>query len=68
MFHTNTNFLLPINILAFYLHVCINQNVKWFSKSFANNNIFTAVLTSQGIWKSIGDTRKGIKKNDINVM
>ena len=37
------------------------QKVKQFSKRFDWNNIFTAILTNGGI----GDTGKGIKKNDI---
>ena len=43
------------------------QKVKQFSKRFDWNNIFTAMLTNGGIEKgiAIGDTRKGIKKNDI---
>ena len=41
------------------------QKVKQFSKRFDWNNIFTAILTNGGIGKGIGDTGKGIKKNDI---
>ena len=43
------------------------QKVKQFSKRFDWNNIFTAILTNGGIGKgiAIGDTGKGIKKNDI---
>ena len=41
------------------------QKVKQFSKRFDWNNIFTAILTKGGIGKGIGDTGKGIKKNDI---
>ena len=41
------------------------QKVKQFSKRFDWNNIFTAILTNRGIGKGIGDTGKGIKKNDI---
>ena len=41
------------------------QKVKQFSKRFDWNNIFTAILTNGGIGKGIGDTGKGINKNDI---
>ena len=41
------------------------KKVKQFSKRFDWNNIFTAILTNGGIGKGIGDTGKGIKKNDI---
>ena len=36
-----------------------------FPNALAKNNIFTAILTNGGIGKRIGDTGKGIKKNDI---
>ena len=39
-----------------------------FSKHLDWNNIFTAIFTNGSIGKGIGDTRKGIKKNDIYVM
>ena len=42
-----------------------NSKVKQFSKRFDLNNIFIAILTNGGIGKGIGDTGKGIKKNDI---
>ena len=34
------------------------------AKHFDWNNIFTAIFTNGSIGKGIGDTRKGIKKND----
>ena len=40
------------------------RKLKNFSKSFDCNNIFPTIL----IGKSIGDTWKGIKKNDIYVL
>ena len=39
--------------------------LKQFSKRFDWNNNFTAILTNGGIRKGIGDTGKGIKKNNI---
>ena len=42
-----------------------NSIVKQFSIHFDWNNILTAILTNGGIGKGIGDTRKGIKENDI---
>ena len=39
------------------------KKFKQFSKRF--DWLFTAVLTNRGIGKGIGDSGKGIKKNDI---
>ena len=44
------------------------KKIKQFSSSFNWNNTFNALLTNGSIGEGIGDTGKGIKKNDINVM
>ena len=36
-----------------------------FPKALTGTIFFTAILTNGGIGKGIGDTGKGIKKNDI---
>ena len=38
-----------------------------FPKALTGTIFFTAILTNGGIGKGIGDTGKGIKKNDIYV-
>ena len=39
-----------------------------FPKALTGTIFFTAILTNRHIGKGIGDTGKGIKKNDIYVM
>ena len=44
------------------------EKLSNFPQALTGTIFFNALLTNGGIGKGIGDTGKGIKKNDIDIM